>query len=145
MNSLLLYIFSEVENIKFFPKIISYYFLNRSKNDTFQKNMALFFYEYYEAMKDYFHPNVHSFIHRYTDDEGLVSLLSFHGCELKNRNGSRKLIHYRNGKQCLCPVWSDDNSKLKGSLFPITRYMTQGKERYLFKNKGKETAFLIIR
>ena len=98
--------------------------------------MALFFYEYYEVMKDYFHPNVHGFIDRYTDDEGLVSLPPFHGCELKNRNGSQKLIDYRNGKQCLCPVWSDDNSKLKGSLFLFTRYMTQGKDRYLFKNKG---------
>ena len=54
--------------------------------------MALFFYKYYEAMKDYFHPNVHGFIDRYTDDEGLVSLPPFHGCKLKNRNGSRKLI-----------------------------------------------------
>ena len=54
---------------------------------------------------------------------------------IKKRNGSRKLIDYSNGKQCLCPVWSDDKSKLKGSLFPITRYMRQGKDRYLFKNK----------
>ena len=98
--------------------------------------MALFFYDYYKAMKDYFHPNVQHFIDRYTDDEGLVSLPPFHGCKLKNKNGSRKLIDYRNGKQCLCPVWSDDNSKLKGSLFPFTMYMTQGKDRYLFKNKG---------
>ena len=87
-------------------------------------------------MKDYFHPNVHDFIDRYTDDESLVSLPPFHGCQLKNRNGSRKLIDYSNGKQCLCPVWSDDKSKLKGSLFSFIRYMTQGKDRYLFKNKG---------
>ena len=39
--------------------------------------MALFFYEYDEAMKDYFHPNVERFIDRYTDDEGLVSLPPF--------------------------------------------------------------------
>ena len=98
--------------------------------------MTLFFCEYYEAMKDYFHPNVQRFIDRYTDDEGLVSLPPFHGCKLKNKNGSQKLIDYRNDKQCLCPVWSDDNSKLKGSLFPFATYTTQGKDRYLFKNKG---------
>ena len=50
--------------------------------------MILFFYEYYEAVKGYFHPNMHGFIDKYTDHEGLVSLPPFHGCELKNRNGS---------------------------------------------------------
>ena len=99
--------------------------------------MVLFLYEYYEAMKDYFHPNVHGFIDRYTDDDGPVSLLPFHGFELKNRNDSRKLIDYRNGKQCLFPVWSDDKTKqLKIRLFPFTRYMTYIKDRYLFKKIG---------
>ena len=30
--------------------------------------MTFFSREYYETMKDYFHPNVHTFIDRYTDD-----------------------------------------------------------------------------
>ena len=98
--------------------------------------MTFFSREYYETMKDYFHPNVHTFIDRYTDDEGLVLLPPFHGCNLRNRNGSRKLIDYRNGKQCLFPLWSDDKSKLKAALFALTRYMTFGKNRYRFKNKG---------
>ena len=98
--------------------------------------MTFFSREYYETMKDYFHPNVHNFIDRYTDDEGLILLLPFHGCNLKNRNGSRKLIDYRNDKQCLFLLWSDDKSKLKAALFPFKRYMTFGKDRYLFKNKG---------
>ena len=50
--------------------------------------MTFFSREYYETMKDYFHPNVHNFIDRYTDDEGLILLPPFHGCNLKNRNGS---------------------------------------------------------
>ena len=91
--------------------------------------MTFFPREYYETMKDYFHPNVHNFIDRYTDDEGLILLPQFHGCNLKNRKGSRKLIDYRNGKQYLFPLWSDDKSKLKAApLFPFTRYLTFGKE-----------------
>ena len=98
--------------------------------------MTFFSREYYETMKDYFHPNVQTFIDRYTDDEGLALLPPFHGCNLKNRNGSRKLIDYRNGKRCLFPLWSDDKSKLKAALFAFTRYKTFGKDRYRFKNKG---------
>ena len=87
-------------------------------------------------MKDYFHPNVATFIEHYTDNKGLVELPPFHGCGLKNRNGSLKLVDYRNGNQCLCPVWTDDNCKIKYCLYPMTRQMTQSKFRCLYKNKG---------
>ena len=98
--------------------------------------MTFFSQECYEKMKNYFHQNVHSFIDRYTDDEGLVLFPPFHGCNLKNRNGCRKLIDYRNGKQCLFSMWYDDKSKLKAAIFPFTRYMDFSKDWYLFKNKG---------
>ena len=45
-------------------------------------------------MKDYFHPDVVTFIEHYTDDKGLVELPPFHGCDLRNRNGTKKLIDY---------------------------------------------------
>ena len=77
-------------------------------------------------MKDYFHPNIITFIDHYTDDKGLVNLPPFHGCGLKNRNGTKKLVDYRNCNQCLCGVWSDENSKIRYATFPMTRYMSQG-------------------
>ena len=74
---------------------------------------AAFYKEYFDKMKDYFHPNTVTFIDHYTDGKGVVELPAFHGCGLKNRNGTKKLVDYRNGNQCLCSVWSDENSKIK--------------------------------
>ena len=98
--------------------------------------MACFYKEYFDKMKDYFHPNVVTFIDHYTDDTGFVELPPFHRCGLKNRNGTKKLVDYRNGNQCLCGVWSDENSKVEYGTYPMTRYMTQGRFRYLYKNRG---------
>ena len=98
--------------------------------------MAVFYREYFDKMKDYFHPNIVTFIDHYTDDKEVVELPAFHGCDLKNRNGTKKLVDYRNGNQCLCGVWSDENSKLKYGPYPMTRYMTQGTFRYIYKNRG---------
>ena len=98
--------------------------------------MAVFNREYFDKMKDYFHPNIVTFIDHYTDDKWVVELPAFHGCGLKNRNGNKKLVDYRNSNQCLCGVWSDENSKIEYSTFPMTRYMTQGRFRYIYKNRG---------
>ena len=98
--------------------------------------MAVFYIEYFDCMKDYFHPNVATFIDHYTDDNGLVSLPAFHGCGLKNRNGTKKLVNDSNGDQCICGVWSDENCKIDYGTYPMTRYMTQGRFRYIYKNKG---------
>ena len=38
--------------------------------------------------------------------------------------------------RCICGVWSDGNSKIEYGTFPMTRYMTQGRFRYIYKNKG---------
>ena len=70
--------------------------------------MAVFYKEYFDKMKDYFRPNIATFIDHYTDDNGFVELSPFHGWGLKNRNGTKKLVDYRNGNQCLCGVWSDE-------------------------------------
>ena len=97
--------------------------------------MAVSYKEYFDKMKDYFHPNIATFIDHYTGDNGVFELPPFHGCGLKNRNGTKKLLDYRNGKQCLCRVWSDENSKIEYGTYTMTRYMTQGRFRYLCKNK----------
>ena len=67
---------------------------------------------------------------------GVVELPPFHGCGLRNINGTKKLVDYRNANQCLCGVWSDENCKIEYGTYPMTRYMTQGRFRYLYKNKG---------
>ena len=98
--------------------------------------MAVFYKEWNDKMKDYFHPNIATFIDHYTDDKRLVELPPFHWCSLKNRNGTKKLVDYRNGNQCLCGVWSDQNSKVEYGTYPMTRYMTQSRFRYIYKIEG---------
>ena len=101
-----------------------------------QDIIMIFSREYYEKMKDYFHPRIHYFIDNYSDEEGnLILLPPYHGCGLKNRNGTKKLIDYRNGKQCLFLLWSDENKNIH-DYCPFTRFITFGKDRILFKNKG---------
>ena len=57
----------------------------------------------YETIKDYLHPNVHTFVDHYRNGH-LIDLPFYHGCNRVNRNGTRKLIEYRNGVQCICPT-----------------------------------------
>ena len=90
--------------------------------------------EFYEMIKEYLHPNMHHFVDRYTEN-GMVRLPPFHRCGLQNKNGSQKLINYSNGDQCLIPLWTDNRLNLKSEFFPFKRYMTQTKDRYLFKSK----------
>ena len=64
-------------------------------------------------------------------------MASYHGCSLKNRNGTRRLIDYRNGKQCLFPVWSDRKEIGSSCNRPFTRFISyNGKDRVFLKNKG---------
>ena len=53
--------------------------------------MGLMHADYYELVKDYLHPNIHSFIDHYRSGN-LIDLSPFHGCILINRNGTRKLV-----------------------------------------------------
>lgn len=51
----------------------------------------IFSREYFERMKDYFHPNVQSSIENYWDaGNELYMLPTFHDCGLKNKNGTKK-------------------------------------------------------
>ena len=97
-------------------------------------------------MKDYFHPRLHSFIDNYSgSNEDLIMLPPYHGCVLKNRNGTKKLIDYRNGKQCLFPAWSN-GKELKDSCYrPFTRYISfSDKDGVLFKNKGNTIITILL-
>lgn len=99
----------------------------------------IFSREYFEKMKDYFNPRLHFFIDNYSGaDYDLIMLPPYHGCSLKNRNGTKKIIDYRNGKQYFFPLWSDENKKINDSCHrPFTRYISfSGKDRILLKNKG---------
>ena len=60
--------------------------------------------EYYEKMYNYFHPRVHDFVQAYVGiEDDLILVAPYHGCGLKNKNGVKKLIDYRNGEQCDSP------------------------------------------
>ena len=86
-------------------------------------------------MKDYFHLSIHSFINEYThENDDLYFLPPYHDCGLKNRNGTRKLIDYINGKQCLFLSWSPGKDIADSLHRPFTRFMSyNGMDRIFFK------------
>ena len=91
---------------------------------------------YYETIKDYLHPNVHTFVDHYRNGD-LIDLPFYHDCDRLNTNGTRKLIEYKNGMQCICPTnkpyWKITKHKYKrGAANAKRRY----RQRFLFKNKG---------
>lgn len=102
------------------------------------KREMIFSKDYYEKMKDYFHPNIPSFIDDYSgSDDDLIMLPPYHGCGSGNRNRTKKLIDYKNGNQCLCPVWSNRKEIDDSCNRPFTRNIAfSSKDRALFKNKG---------
>ena len=97
--------------------------------------------DYYELVKDYLHPNIHTFIDHYRSGN-LIDLSPFPGCILINRNGTRKLVRYEIGERCVVPTWKcywrkpKLKYRKKFGFFYWTRNMTQTEDRYLFKNKG---------
>ena len=74
--------------------------------------MGLMDRQYYEHIKDYLHPKIHTFIDHYRPGN-LIDLPPFNGCNLINRNGTRKLVRYEIGKQCVHPTWKCYWSKPK--------------------------------
>ena len=76
--------------------------------------MPLFQYKYYEAVKDYLHPNIRSFINHYKCGN-LIDLPAFQGCNKVNKNGIRKPILYEIGEHCvaLTEKWYQRKPKAK--------------------------------
>ena len=103
--------------------------------------MALMTGNHYELIKNYLHPKIHTFISHYKSGN-LIDLPLFHGCNHVNRNGTRKIIRYEIGEQCVVPInkryWKKPNPKYrrKIGLRYCTRHLTLTNLRYLFKNKG---------
>ena len=59
----------------------------------------IFSKQYYSDMKDYFHPNLHRFIERYTYPEDNLYFAA------TISHGQKQSIDYKNGKQCIDPIW----------------------------------------
>ena len=97
--------------------------------------------DYYETVKDYLHPNIHTFVNQYRCGN-LIDLPPYHGCDKVNKNGTRQKIQYQIGEQCILPTekryWRKPKAKYrrKIGLLYWTRHMTHTRYRYLFKNKG---------
>ena len=93
---------------------------------------------YYEKMHDCFHPRFHDFIQkRFDPEDELIFVSSDHVCGLKNKNGSNKLIDYRNGEKCIFPAWTSGKENPVGcNTYPLTRYMSFYGNGTFFKNKG---------
>ena len=107
--------------------------------------MGCFTAGYYDQVKDYLHPHLHDFVHYYRRGN-VFDLLLYHGCNKKNRNGTRKLIEYDQGYQCIIPTdnlsWrkTKNNYQRTGSRNTKRvywgRYITLTNKRHLFKKKG---------
>ena len=94
--------------------------------------MGLLIGTYYEKVRDYLHPNIHTFINHYKDGH-LINLPIYHACDKVNRNGTRKLIRYEIGEQCIKPTDKPYWKSQKVNIGIV--YLTFTNQRFLFKNK----------
>ena len=80
------------------------------------KRMVLLTNGYYRSVKDYLHPNIHTFVNHYRD-ENIIYFPNYHGCNHKNKNGNRKLIKYELGEQCINqtdrPYWKKNKRSIQ--------------------------------
>ena len=54
----------------------------------FKNNRMLLTNEYYQNVKDYLHPNIHTFVNHYRD-RNIICFPNYHGCNHKNKNGKK--------------------------------------------------------
>ena len=102
--------------------------------------MAYIRIEDYYRFKDYIHPHINDCIDQYRNKD-IIHLPAYHGCDTVNRNGTRKLVNYRRGCQCLCPTdkgyWRKTKAKYRTNYVYFTRYMSQYGLQSLAKIKDK--------
>ena len=109
--------------------------------------MGCFTTRYYDQVRDYLLPELHSFINYYENDN-VIDLPLYHGYSKKNKNGTKKMIEYNQANQCIRPTnkryWkkTKDKYNVEKKRFYWTRYMTWANRRHMFKNKV--TLFIII-
>ena len=90
--------------------------------------MAAFTTDMFDRYKDIIHPNIVENVDMYRKGK-IITLTLYHGCHHANRNGTRKLIDYGRGEQCLLPTnkwcWKKDvKDKYTIRKAYFTRYMT---------------------
>ena len=104
--------------------------------------MGYFSREAFEHFKGILHPNLRANAEHYYDN-GFYRFPAYHGCGLRNRNRTNKLIDYKRGGQCFFPsdkkYWkpyfkiSKDKTRQK---IKYTRYMSGLSLNYYAKTKG---------
>ena len=84
----------------------------------------------FKRFKNIFHPNIRENAEYYLKD-CWYRFPPYHGCGLKNRNGTNKLIDYKRGYQCLFPTekryWKPYAKIRKNKIsrnVKFTRYMS---------------------
>ena len=91
----------------------------------------IFSLEGFEYFKNIIHPNIFANKNHYLRDR-LYVLPTFHGCGLRNKNGTNKKIDYKRGYQCFFPTderywkrYKNINKKLRMRNLKYSRYMTR--------------------
>ena len=101
---------------------------------------GIFTTETFNRYKDLIHPNIVENVDMYRKGK-VITLPPYHGCHYANRNGTRKLIDYGRGEQCVLPTnkrfWKidvKDKYMIRKAYF--TRCMTIFRLSHLAKSKG---------
>ena len=92
----------------------------------------------FDKLEKFFHPNIIA-NKDYYYNRGFYCFPNFHGCSLKNRNGTNKMIDYSRGSHCLTPTFKKywkKNKKFKSRKVQYTRNMTTYGINRFFKTKG---------
>ena len=99
----------------------------------------------YNRIESAIHPNISNKIHKFKQGNYYV-FPTFHGCNFKNRNGSRKRINYKVGNMCVSPTeniyWKDianiNKKKLPYKIY-FTRYgyLNYGINSFITRKNGK--------
>ena len=103
--------------------------------------MGLLHDDYYEAVKDYLRPGIHGFINHYRQGH-MIDFSTYHDCNRVNKHGTRKMVQYQMGEQCVVPTekryWRKPEAKYRRKIGFLhwARNMTHNRFRHLFKNKG---------
>ena len=91
----------------------------------------VFSIEGFEHFKNILHPNLVANKNHYLRDR-LYVFPPYHGCGLRNKNGTNKEIDYKRGYQCLFPTesrywkpYKEINKKLRKRNIKYTRYMSK--------------------
>ena len=98
--------------------------------------------ETFNSIRDYLHPNLDKIVEEgKLKDDKLIVLPPYHGCEYRNKNGTKKSIDYGRGYKCITPSWRRSwkksvKERYLSRKYPKTRYRLNLEYRNLFKNKG---------